>query len=46
VDCDILTQGLIGFDRTLIPPRYTFFSVSSTEKNSEVKYAWVGAISG
>jgi hypothetical protein len=36
VDCDILTQGLIGFDRILIPPRYTFFFGSPTEKNSRL----------
>jgi hypothetical protein len=33
VDCDILAQGLIGFDRILIPARYSFFSGSLTEKN-------------
>jgi hypothetical protein len=36
VDCHILTQGLIGFDRILIPPRYTFFFGSPTEKNSRL----------
>jgi hypothetical protein len=25
VNCDILAQGLIGFDRIIIPLRYTFF---------------------
>jgi hypothetical protein len=39
VDCDILVQGLIGFDKILIPARYTFFFESPTEKNSEVKHA-------
>jgi hypothetical protein len=39
LDCDILAQGLIGFDRILIPPRYTFFSESPTKKNSGVKRA-------
>jgi hypothetical protein len=33
-------------DRILIPSRYTFFSRSPTEKNSEVKHAWPRAISG
>jgi hypothetical protein len=33
-------------NRILIPPRYTFFSRSPTEKNSRVKHAWFGAISG
>jgi hypothetical protein len=33
-------------DRILIPPRYTFFSGSSHAKNSGVKRAWPGAISG
>jgi hypothetical protein len=37
VDCDILTQDLIGFDR--IPIRYTFFFGSPTKKNSRVKRA-------
>jgi hypothetical protein len=37
VDCDILTQDLIGFDR--IPTMYTFFSESPTKKNSRVKRA-------
>jgi hypothetical protein len=39
VDCDIMAQGLNRIDRILIPPRYTFFSTSTTEKNSEVKRA-------
>jgi hypothetical protein len=56
VDCDILTQGLIGLieycfakkriDRILIPSRYTFFSGSPTTKNYEVKRAWPEAILG
>jgi hypothetical protein len=46
VDCDILAQDLIGFDRILIPSRYTFFSRSLTKKNSGVKRVWPGAISG
>jgi hypothetical protein len=33
VDYDILAQGLIGFDRILIPAMYSFFSGSLTEKN-------------
>jgi hypothetical protein len=33
-------------DRILIPPRYTFFSRSPHAKNSGVKRAWPGAISG
>jgi hypothetical protein len=33
-------------DRILIPPRYIFFFRSPTEKNSGVKCAWPGAISG
>jgi hypothetical protein len=33
-------------DRILIPSRYTFFSESSTVKNSRVKRVWLGAISG
>jgi hypothetical protein len=33
-------------DRILIPPRYTFFSGSLPAKNSGVKRAWLGAISG
>jgi hypothetical protein len=37
VDSDILAQGLIGFDRILIPPRYTFFSRIPTEKNFGIK---------
>jgi hypothetical protein len=32
-------------DRIFIPPRYTFFFGSPTEKNSEVKRAGPGAIS-
>jgi hypothetical protein len=39
VDCDIMAQGHNRIDRILIPPRYTFFSTSPTEKNSEVKRA-------
>jgi hypothetical protein len=39
VDCDILTQGLIGFDRILRPSRYSFFFENPTEKNSWVKRA-------
>jgi hypothetical protein len=39
VNCDILTQGLIGFDRIPIPLRYTCFSVSPTAKNFKVKRA-------
>jgi hypothetical protein len=46
VDCAIMAQGLIGFDRTLIPLRYTFFSESSSVKNFGVKRVWLGAISG
>jgi hypothetical protein len=56
VDCDILTQGLIGLieycfakkriDRIFIPSRYTFFSGSLTAKNYEVKRAWPEAILG
>jgi hypothetical protein len=37
VDCDIVAQDLIGFDR--IQTRYTFFSRSPTKKNSRVKRA-------
>jgi hypothetical protein len=33
-------------DRILITQRYTFFSRSPTTKNSGVKHAWLGAISG
>jgi hypothetical protein len=33
-------------DKILIPPRYTFFSGSPPAKNSGVKRAWYGAISG
>jgi hypothetical protein len=38
LDCDILVQGLIEFDRIIIPPSYTFFSGSPIEKNSGVKH--------
>jgi hypothetical protein len=38
LDSGILAQGLIGFDRILIPPRYTFFSGSPPAKNSGVKH--------
>jgi hypothetical protein len=44
VDCDILTQGLIGFDRIFIPPRYTFFVKAHLQKN--YGRAWPRAISG
>jgi hypothetical protein len=37
--CDILAQGLIGFDRILIPPQYILFSRSPTKKISGVKHA-------
>jgi hypothetical protein len=33
-------------DRILMSIRYTFFSGSTPAKNSEVKRAWPGAISG
>jgi hypothetical protein len=33
-------------DRILIPPRYTLFFGSPPAKNSGVKCAWPGAISG
>jgi hypothetical protein len=39
VDCDILAQSIIGFDRILVPPKYTFFSENPTVKNFEVKRA-------
>jgi hypothetical protein len=41
-----LASRLNRIDRILIPPRYTFFSGSPTEKNSRVKRAWPGAILG
>jgi hypothetical protein len=34
VDCDILAQGLIGFNGILIPPRYTFFSKAYLQRTS------------
>jgi hypothetical protein len=39
VDCDISAQGFNRIDRILISPSYTFFSESSTAKNTEVKCA-------
>jgi hypothetical protein len=33
-------------DRILTPPRYTFFFGSPPAKNSGVKHAWLGVISG
>jgi hypothetical protein len=39
VNCDILTKGFNRIDRILIPPRYTFFSESTTVKNFGVKRA-------
>jgi hypothetical protein len=36
-DCDILAQGFNRIDRTLIPPRYIFFSRSPIVMNSGVK---------
>jgi hypothetical protein len=46
VDCDILAQVLIEFDRILIPLRYTFFSGSPPAKNSRVKRVWHRVILG
>jgi hypothetical protein len=46
VDCEILAQGFNRIDRILILPRYTFFFGSPPAKNSGVKRAWPGAISG
>jgi hypothetical protein len=37
--CDILAQDFNRIDRILISARYTFFFVSLTEKNFEVKHA-------
>jgi hypothetical protein len=36
MDCDILVQGLIGFDRILIPPRYTFFLEAHLQRTPEL----------
>jgi hypothetical protein len=41
--CDILTQGLIGLIRILIPISCNLFSGRSP-KNSKVKRAWLGAM--
>jgi hypothetical protein len=41
-----LDSRLNRIDRILISPRYIFFSISPTEKNSEVMCAGPGAISG
>jgi hypothetical protein len=46
VDCEILAQDFNRIDRIFIPPRYTIHSRSPTAKNSGVKRAWPGAISG
>jgi hypothetical protein len=36
VDYNIMTQCLIGFDRILIPSRYTFFSEAHLQRTSEL----------
>ena len=44
--CDIPTQGLIGLIGYSYQQVTIFFSGSRSAKNSEVKRAWPGAISG
>jgi hypothetical protein len=44
LNCDLLVQGFNRIDGILIPPRYIFFSGSTTVKNFGVKRAWLEAI--
>jgi hypothetical protein len=46
VDCDILTHGLIGFIEYSYHQGIPSFSEAHLQKNSGVKRAWPGAISG